>query len=95
MVNNTLNNIANINAHSGTITPGITRIIEISMVNAIIPSIILFTGINHCRTVVTTITTTVVGIIATTTMIASNTIIIIIASTSLLLLLLRTFLYKY
>ena len=43
MINNTLSNIANSNVSNSIITPSITIIIEISMVNAIIPSIIINT----------------------------------------------------
>ena len=68
MVNSTLSIIANINAHHNSmITPSTGIIIQMSMVNAIIPSIIITTCINHCRAVVTTITSTVV-IITTSTM---------------------------
>ena len=84
MVYNALSNIANDSAHNSSST---TIILETSMVNAIIPSVIVNTGINHCRIVVTT-TITVVVMITTFTMIAINTIIIIITSTRLLLLLL-------
>ena len=85
MISSTFSIIANINAHS-FITPSTTIIIEISMVNAIIPSVVMNTGIRRCRTVVTTITITVVVIITTITMIAIDTLIIIITSTRLLLL---------
>ena len=88
MINSTLNILANINAHNSINTPSTTIIIEISMVNAIIASIILNTGIHRRRTVVTTITITAVVNIATITMIAITTIIIITTSTRLLLLLL-------
>ena len=74
MINSTLSIIANINAHSSIMTPSTTRIIEISMVNAILPSFIINTGIHRCRTVVTTITITVVVITTTITMIAINTV---------------------
>ena len=72
MIDSTLSLIANINAHNSIITPSTTTITEISMVHAIIPSIIIIinTGINRCRTAVTTITITVVVIITTITMIA-------------------------
>ena len=53
------------------------------MINAAIPSIIVNTGINRCRTAVTTIPITVVVTITTITMIAMNTIMIIITSTRL------------
>ena len=43
-----------------------TIIIEIGMVNAVIPSILMNTGINRYRIVVTTITITVVVSITTT-----------------------------
>ena len=56
MINSTLCIIANITAHDSLITPSTTMIIEISMVIAIIPSVIINTGINRCRTLVTTIT---------------------------------------
>ena len=95
MINSTLRIIANINAHNSILTPSTTINIEISMVNAPIPSIIMNTGIHRCRTVVTTITITAVVIIATITMIATNTIIIIITNTRLLLLLLLTVFLKY
>ena len=72
---NTLSIIANINVHNRIITPSTTRIIEISMLNAIIPSIIINTRINRCRTVVTT------TICHYYRMIAINTTIIIITST--------------
>ena len=94
MIKNTLNNIANSNASDSTITPSTTINIEISMINATIPSIIINTGINRCRTAVTTATITVVVTITTITMIAINTIMIIITSTRLLLLQVRLFLYK-
>ena len=94
MIKNTLSNIANSNASDSIITPSTTIMIEITMVNAIIPSIIINTGINRCRTAVTTITTTVVVTIATITMVAINTNMIIITSTRLLLLLVRFFLNK-
>ena len=90
MINSTLGIIANIHAHNSIITPGTTRIIEISMAHAIISSIIIHTGIDRCRTVFTTTTITVVVTITTITMIAINTSIIIITSTRLLLLLLQT-----
>ena len=61
MINNTLSIIATINAHNDNITSSTTIIIEISMVIAIIPSIIGNTGINRCRTV-TAITTTVLSL---------------------------------
>ena len=76
MNKNILSNMANINAHNAIITPSTTIIIEISMVNAIIPSIMLNT-----RTVATTITVAVVVTVTTITMIAINIIIIIITST--------------
>ena len=94
MINNTLNNIANSDASNGIITPSTTIILETSMINAAIPSIIITTDINRGRTVVTTITITVVVTISTDTMIAINTIMIIITSTRLLLLLLLTVFYK-
>ena len=86
MAKNTLSNIACSNASNRIITPSTTRIFEISMINAAIPSIIMNAGINRCRTAVTAITFTVVVIITTITMIAVNTIMIIIPSTRLLLL---------
>ena len=92
-INSTLSIIANINAHNSIITPSTTIVIEISMLNAIIPSIIVIiinTGIYRCRTVVTMITMTVVVSITTNTMVASNTLTIIITSTRPLLLLLLT-----
>ena len=61
------------------------------MINATIPSIIIDTGINPCRTAVPTSTITVVVTTTTITMIAINTIMIIITSTKLLLLLVLTF----
>ena len=91
MINNTLSNIAKNHASYSIITPSTTKIIEISMVNANIPAIIINTGINHCRTAVTTITTTVVVTISTINMIAIYTIMIIITSTGLLLLLFLLF----
>ena len=62
MIKNTLRNIANSSATNSIITLSttITIIIEISMIAAAIPSIIVDTGINRCRTAVTTITITVV-----------------------------------
>ena len=84
MINNTLSNIANSNASNGIITPSTTIIIDISMMNATLPSIIINTGINRCRIAVTTTTITVVVTITTITMIAINTIVIIITSTRLL-----------
>ena len=95
MINNTGSNIASSNASNRTITPSTTILIEISMINATIPSIRINTGINRCRTAVATITIIVVVTIATITMIAINTIMIIIPSTRLLLLLVLTFLYKF
>ena len=86
MMKNTLNNIGNSNASNSIVTPSTTIIIEINMISAIIPSIIITTGINRCRTAVTTITITVVVTIATITMIAIGTIMIIITSTRRLLL---------
>ena len=94
MINNTLSNIANGNATNSIITPSTTIIIEINMINATIPFIIMNTGINRCRSAVTTVTITVVVTITTITMIAMNTIMIIITRTRLLLLLLLTFVYK-
>ena len=41
MINNTLSNIANSNAGNSTIIPSTTIIIEISMISATIPSIII------------------------------------------------------
>ena len=58
-MNNILSIIANMNADDSIITPSTTIILEISMVNATTPSIIVNTGINHCRTVVSTITVSV------------------------------------
>ena len=52
MIHNTLSNIANSNASNSIITPSTTIIIEISMINATIPSIIINTAINRCRTAV-------------------------------------------
>ena len=89
MIKNTLSNIASSHASNMIITP--TLIIEISMVNATIPSFIINTGINRCRTAVTTLTITVVVTITTITMIANNTIMIIITSTRLLVLLVLIF----
>ena len=85
MINNALTNIANSNAGNSVITPSATIVMEISMINATIPSIIMNTGINRCRTAVTTITITVVVTITSITMIVTNAIIITIASTRLLL----------
>ena len=90
MNNSTLRNIANIGAHSSIIALSTTRIFEITMVNAIVASIMINT-----RTVVTTITITAVVTIATIAMIAINTVIIIITSTRLLLQLLLPFLYIF
>ena len=72
MISNTLSTI-----HNCTITPSTTIIIKISMVNAIIPSLILNMSINCCKTVVTTVTITAV---VTITMVAINIITIIITS---------------
>ena len=72
MMNNTLSIISNANAHNSIISPSTTIIIEGSMVNAFIPSILINHGINHCTTVVTTITITVAFIITTITMIATS-----------------------
>ena len=93
MIDNTLSNIANSNANNSIMTPSTTIIIDISMISATIPSIVVNTGINRCRTAVTTITITVVVTTTTITMIAMNTNMIIITSTGLLLLLVR-FLHK-
>ena len=90
IINSTLSISANTNAHHSVITPSTAITIEISMVDAIISSIIISTGINRCRTVVSTITITVVVIVTTITMIAIDTIIIIVTSTRLLSLLLLT-----
>ena len=90
MINNTLRNIANSNASNSIITPSTTTILETSMINAAIPSVITNTGIHRCGTVVTTITITVVVTITTITMIPSSTIMIIITSARLFLLLLLT-----
>ena len=60
MINNILNISANINAHTCIITPSTTIINEISMVNAILPSMITNIGTNRCKTVVTTIAIPVV-----------------------------------
>ena len=92
MIYNTLRNIASSNASNSIITISTTIILEIKMINATIPSIIIInTGINRCRTAVTTIAITVVVTIATITMIAINTIMMIITSTRLLLLLILFF----
>ena len=93
MIKNTLSNIANSNVSNGIVTPSTstTIIVEISMINATIPPIIIHTGINRCRAAVTTITITVVVTITAITMIASNTIMIIITSTRLLVLRLLIF----
>ena len=90
MINNTLSNIAN-SAGNSIITPRTPIVLEISVINATIPPIIIDTGMNRYRTAVTTITITVVVTITTITMIAINTIMIIITSTRLLLLLFQTF----
>ena len=89
MINSTLSNIASSNASKKIITPSTTITIEISMINATIPCIIINTGINRCRTAVTTITITVVVTTTTITMIAINTIMVRITSTRLLLLLVK------
>ena len=91
MINNTLSNIANRNASNSISTPSTSILIETSMINATIPSIIINTGINRCRTAVTTITITVVVTITTITKIAINTIMIIISTTKLLFLLVVSF----
>ena len=88
---NTLGSIANSNASNSIITPSTTTIIEISMINATIATIMINTGIHRCRTAVTTVT--VVVTIITITMIVINTIVIIITSTRLSVLLLAAF-YK-
>ena len=62
------------------------------MINATIPSIIINTGINRCRTAVTTITITVVGTTTIFAMVAIFPAMIIITSTRRLLLLVLTFL---
>ena len=90
MIHNTLNSIANSNASNSIITPSTSLIIEISMIKATIPSIIINSGINRCRTAVTTITITVVVTITSISTIAINTVMIIITSTRRLLLLLLT-----
>ena len=90
MINNTLSNIANSNASNSIVTPSTSILIEISMINAIIPSIIVNTGVHRCRTDLTNVSIPVVVTISTTTIIAINTIMIIISSTRLLLLLLLT-----
>ena len=95
MINITLSNIASSNASNWTITPSTTITIEISMMNATIPSIIINTGINRCRTAATTITITVVATITTITMIAIKNIMIIIPSTRLLLLLVLAFFINF
>ena len=69
----------------------LSNIANSSMIKATIPSIIINTGTNRCRTAATTVTITVVVTITTITMIAINTIMIIITSTRLLLLLVPTF----
>ena len=81
MMHNTLSTIASSNASNRIITTSPTIIVEISMINATIPSIIINTGINRCRTAVTTITITAVVTSTNITMIAINTIVIIITST--------------
>ena len=93
LISSTLGIIVNINAHSSSISPSNTILIETSIVSAIIPSMIITTGINRCRTVVTTLAIPVVVIIITITMIANNTTLIIITSTGLLLLLLLCVLF--
>ena len=94
MINNTLSNIASSNASNRIITPSTAIVIEISMINATTPSIIIHTGINRCRTAVTTITIAVVVTITTITMIAMNTFMIIITGTRLSLLPVLPLLYK-
>ena len=91
MINNTLSNIAYSSASNSTTPPSTAIIIEISMNNATIPSIIISAGINRCRTAGTTITITAVVTVTAITMIAIHTILIIITSTRLLLLLLTLF----
>ena len=73
IVSSTLNTTANINAHNSILTASTKIIIEISMINATIPSIIINTGVNHCRTVLTTIAITVVVITITTIITITNT----------------------
>ena len=85
MISNTLSNIVNGNASNGTITLSTTITIEISMINASIPSMIINTGIHHCKSAVTTIAVTVVVTITTITMLAMNSIMVIVTSTRLLL----------
>ena len=91
MINTTPSSIANSRASYRIITPSTTIVIEISMIIATIPSMIINTGINRCRTAVTNITSTVVVTIATITKIAINTIMIIITTTRPLFLLVLTF----
>ena len=91
MFHNTLSHIANSNDRNSMIPLSNSTIIEFSMINVILPSIVFNTGIYRCRTVVATITMTVVVAITTITMIVINIIMIIITSTRLLLLLLRAF----
>ena len=84
MIHNTLGSIANSNAHHSIIPPSTTITTEISIFLAIIPSILVNTLINLCRTVVTSMTFTAVVIITTITMLAINTTVIIITSIRLL-----------
>ena len=94
MIDNTLSNIANSNASNSIITPSTSIVIEICMINATIPSIIIHTGVNRCKPAVATIAITVVVTITTISMSAINTIMIIITSTRVLLLLVLTSFYK-
>ena len=91
MINNTLSNIANSNASNSILTRSTAIVIEISMINATIRSIIINTGINRCRTAATTVTITVVVTITAITLIAINTVMIISTCSRPSLLLLLTF----
>ena len=91
MINNTLSSIPSSNASNSIISPSTTIVIDISMINATIPSIIINTGIHRCRTAVTPSIITVVVTITTISMIAISAIMIIITSTRLLSLLVRLF----
>ena len=68
VIDNSLSDIATSNASNSIITLSTTIIIETSM-NATIPSIIINTGINRCRTAVTTTTITTTTTTTTATII--------------------------
>ena len=55
-------------ASNSSITPSTTIIIEISMINATTPCIIIYTGINRCRIATATTVTFVVTITTITSL---------------------------